>query len=121
MRFRSNLTLLLFAAFASSALLAQVVQIDWSQVLARPNDHVLVQARVVTLEGKLCLQFQNGGQDSIHFHYGVNGSDPLVGPRIHLSTQKRSAYLPLPQGTTVSSVKLILVRTGPDRSHPLPD
>ena len=120
MRHRLRPIPVLLMAFTVSALVAQTPS-GWSQVLLLPQAHVLVQARVVTVDGNPCLQFRNEGQDPVHFHFGVNGADPYTSPRVHLNVHKRSPYLPLPAGVSVQALKLALVRAGSDQGDVEPE
>lgn len=120
MRHPLNLTSALFLAFAAPALVAQTPS-AWSGALNRPLDQVLVQARVVTMDGNQYLQFRNDGQEAINFYFSINGGDPFTGSRVHVNAHKRSAYLPLPAGTSANSFKFAMLRKGRDQGPVLPD
>lgn len=115
MRHRLYLTPVFLMALSAPALVAQAPS-AWFQVLHRPQDKVLVQARVVTVDGSPCIQFRNEGQDAINFSFSFNGEDPFTNPRIHINAHKRSPFLSLPVGVSGSNVnKLFMLRIGPDQ------
>lgn len=120
MRHPLHLTSAFLLAFTAQALVAQAPP-AWSDILSRPLDNVRVQVRLVTVKGNLCLQFHNASQVPVSFHYGVNSGDPLNSPRVHMNASKDSACLPLPAGTTVSTLKLAFLRKERDQGPALAD
>lgn len=115
MRHPLNFSFGFLLAFAAPSLPAQIPLTAWSGVLQRPLDLILVQARVVTMEGAQYLQFRNEGKDAVNFSYSVNGEDPFLNPRVHVKAHKRSAYLPLPEGVTGGNLKFFMLRLGADQ------
>jgi hypothetical protein len=97
--------------------------VPWFDVLNR--DQVLLQARVVLMDGQPVLQFKNKGQDAIHFNYWIEGfgskDAAILTPRIHITRNKRSTFRALPAGVTMPAVKLAFVRTGEDAGSFLPE
>lgn len=125
MRHPMNLTFAFLLASTAPALVAQAPQV-WINVLNRPQDNLLVQASLVSgADGTPYIQFRNQGQVRVNFHFGLKGGDPFTNRRIHLSPTKYSAYQPLPTGATVgtvmSSLRLAMVRKGPDLGPALPN
>ena len=120
MRHPIYLTSVFLMAFSAPALVAQAPS-GWFQLLPKPQGHVLVQARLVTVDENPCLQFRNDGQEQINFYFSVKGEDPFTNPRVHLNAHKRSPFLPLPAGATGRTVKLTMVRVGQDQGKVEPD
>lgn len=120
MRYPLKMTFAILVACTAPWLVAQSPS-DWFQLLHKPQDHVLVQARLVTVDENPCLQFRNDGQEQINFYFSVKGEDPFTNPRVHLNAHKRSPFLPLPAGATGRTVKLTLVRVGQDQGKVEPD
>lgn len=120
MRHLLLLTSAFLLALTAPALVAQAPP-AWSEALNRPSDNVHVQARLLTVDGKPCIQFHNAGPVQVSFHYAMNGRNALHNPRVHLNANKDSACIPLPAGTTVSTLKLTFLRKGPDQGSLLAD